>query len=54
MRIEEKAYRKHSLGYSKLESQALDMEVSGWVLMGTGAVALMVGTIRMARTGGAQ
>jgi hypothetical protein len=52
MRIEEKAYRKHSLGYVGLERQALDMEISGWVLMGTGAIALMVGTIRMARTGG--
>ena len=52
MRLEEKAYRKHSLGYAELESRAFDMEVSGWVLMGTGAIALLVGTIRMARTGG--
>ena len=52
MRIEERAYRKHSLGYADLEARALDMEVSGWVLMGTGAIVLLVGTIRMARTGG--
>jgi len=52
MRYEEKAYRTHSLKYAGLESKALDMEVSGWVLMGTGAISLLVGTIRMSRTGG--
>jgi hypothetical protein len=52
LQVEQKALRAHSLRYVGLEQRALDMEVSGWVLLGAGAVALTVGMVRMSRTGG--
>jgi len=52
LRIESRARTIFSLRYSSLERTALEMEVAGWVLLGAGAVALTLGVIRMAMTGG--
>jgi hypothetical protein len=48
LQMEQRAYTSHGPGYVGLERTALDLEVAGWVLMGTGAVFLVVGVIRMA------
>jgi hypothetical protein len=52
IQLEERAMTTRSLRYAELEKTAFDMEVSGWVLLGTGAVAFTAGVIRMSRTGG--
>jgi hypothetical protein len=52
LKYEKQAFTRPGLGYSGLEQKAFDMEVAGWVLLGTGAVALTVGMIRMSRMGG--
>jgi hypothetical protein len=48
MALSRKAMKTTSLRYVELSGRAFDMQVSGWTLLGAGAVSLAVGVVRMA------
>lgn len=52
MRVYEEARKTTSLRYLGLEDRATSLSISGWTLLGAGAVGLVVGVIRMSVMGG--
>ncbi len=46
--VDAQARTKATLGYAGMEQEALRLEASGWVLLGTGTVFLAIGVFRMA------
>ncbi len=50
--VEREAFTTAGLSYGKLEDRATDMQISGWALVCSGGVSLLIGVIRVAMARG--